>query len=270
MAFYETQFPTDISVGAVGGPSWKTDVVVFDSGGEQRNQRWSELRGEFDVSYGVRTIDQLHNMVSFFNEMRGRQHAFRYKDFLDYSVTEEPITVDGSPTSQLTKVYGSGFNDYTKDIKKPVNQGLFRNNGLPLATPSVDTTTGVVTFAVERTSIIAAVTRANPGVISSGSHGLVTGDEVYLHSSFGMTEINELVVVATVIDTNSFSIGIDTTLFSEFTGSATVEKYPQSTDIVDWTGEYDTPCRFNVDSMSVRLDTYEIGGTQVPIIEVKL
>jgi len=271
MTFYNTRFPTDISVGSSGGPSWKTDVIVFDSGGEQRNQRWSDLRNSYDAAYGVRTIEQLRSVVAFFNEMRGRQHAFRYKDFLDYEATEESLVIDGSPFSQLTKTYGTGLNDYVKDIKKPRLGATFRRGGVSLPVDSYDASVGVVFYSADSTKQITGISQANPGVCSIASHGFTTGDKIYLKDLVGMDEINFNVVTITVIDVSSFSIGIDTTTFDPYlAASGDAIKYPQPGDVVDWSGEFDIPCRFDTDQLSVVLDNYELGGTQIPIIEVKI
>ena len=65
---------------------------------------------------------------------------------------------------------------------------------------------------------IATITQANPGVINAPFHDLETGQEVFLSGIEGMTELNGRVANVTVIDADNFSIGIDTTNFSEFTG----------------------------------------------------
>lgn len=65
---------------------------------------------------------------------------------------------------------------------------------------------------------ITGITRANPGVITAPYHGLSTGDETFLAGIEGMTQLNGRVVTVTVIDANTFSIGIDTTSFTAFTG----------------------------------------------------
>ena len=50
MAFIETQFPTDISYGSSGGPEYATDVVISQSGAEQRNVNWTQARARFTVA----------------------------------------------------------------------------------------------------------------------------------------------------------------------------------------------------------------------------
>jgi hypothetical protein len=65
---------------------------------------------------------------------------------------------------------------------------------------------------------ITGITRANPGVVTAPFHGLSTGDEVFITGVEGMTEINGRVFKVTVIDDDTFSIGIDTSGFTAFTG----------------------------------------------------
>lgn len=271
MAFYETQFPTCISYGSVGGPSWKTDVIVFDSGFEQRNQRWSNLRNVYDVAYGVRSVEDLRFLVEFFNEMRGRAHSFRYKDWLDYSVADEYIDPSGAPTVQLTKTYGNGFNNYVKQIKKPVSGTVsLKRNGVNFPTFTVDTTTGIVTLTPISSKAITGITQANPGVVTAVGHGFSSGNEVYLKSIAGMIQLNGQVVVVTVINADSFSIGVNTTSYSAYDSSGVAELHVQSTDQLTWTGEFDVPCRFDTDQLDVNYSHYQAGETSVPLVEVRV
>lgn len=271
MAFYETRFPECISYGSVGGPSWKTDVIVFDSGFEQRNQRWANLRNVYDVAYGVRSIDDLRVLVAFFNEMRGRAHTFRYKDWLDFQVTNEPLVPTGTGTVQLIKTYGNGFNNYTKQIKKPVSgQVALTRNGSPFTTFSVDTTTGIVTLTAISSKNITAITQANPGVISSTAHGFTNGQQVLLSSIGGMTQLNGQLVTVTVVDPNSYSIGINTTGYTAYTSGGVADLHVQPSDTLTWTGEFDIPCRFDTDQLDVNYSHYQAGETSVPLVEVRV
>lgn len=65
---------------------------------------------------------------------------------------------------------------------------------------------------------ITAITRANPGVVTAPYHALATGDEVYFYGVEGMTELNGRTATITVIGANTFSININTTAFTAFTG----------------------------------------------------
>src|SRR5690349_17924176 len=77
-------FPTDLSFGRPGGPEYLTDVVVYESGSEQRNSYASEPRYSWDVGYGVRTIEKIYDLLEFFHACKGRKQPFRFKDWLDF------------------------------------------------------------------------------------------------------------------------------------------------------------------------------------------
>ena len=77
-----------------------------------------------------------------------------------------------------------------------------------------------------------AVTKANPGVITLASHGLSTGNKALLLDIGGMVELRNREVTVTVVDPNTFSIGIDTSSYTTFTSGGTVRK------IVETTTEY--------------------------------
>jgi uncharacterized protein (TIGR02217 family) len=131
MAFHELRFPTAISFGATGGPERRTDVVSLASGYEERNQRWADSRRTYNAGYGVKTADDLHKVIEFFEERRGRLHGFRWKDQLDHkscaplsmtSPFDQHIgTGDGTTaTFQLTRRYGSLHAPYKRAVRKPV------------------------------------------------------------------------------------------------------------------------------------------------------
>jgi hypothetical protein len=70
---------------------------------------------------------------------------------------------------------------------------------------------------------ITAITKANPGVASSTSHGFANGDYLVLTVA-GMVELNGIVVRVAGVATDTFQLeGIDTTLFNTFT-SGTCQK----------------------------------------------
>jgi uncharacterized protein (TIGR02217 family) len=71
--FDDVQFPTDISQGAQGGPSYNTVVVVTSSGFEQRIGTWGVGRLRWDVSHGLKNPTQMAALVAFFRARGGRQ-----------------------------------------------------------------------------------------------------------------------------------------------------------------------------------------------------
>lgn len=161
MSFHNVRFPSDIARGASGGPERRTDVVVLGSGHEERNSRWADSRRRYNAGYGIKSLDDLHSVIAFFEERRGRLHGFRWRDHADFKscgpqATVSPLdqvlgTGDGTTdTFQLTKQYGSTYAPWVRDILKPVAgtvqvavAGVVRSEGGHF---SVDSESGQITF----------------------------------------------------------------------------------------------------------------------------
>lgn len=159
MTFHAVRFPLDIALGARGGPERATDIVTLASGREERNSRWLHSRRRYNAGYGVKSRADMAAVLAFFEERRGRFHAFLWRDGLDYSSngTDVPGMLDqvvgigdGVRVSfDLTKRYGAVFDPYLRPITKPVAGTVaMAVAGAPVADFSVDTLTGVVTFDV--------------------------------------------------------------------------------------------------------------------------
>lgn len=161
MSFHEIRFPTSISLGAHGGPERRTDVVVLGSGFEERNARWAHARRSYNAGYGVRSLDDLHAVIAFFEERRGRLYGFRWKDAADWRSSPpqiQPTALDQSlgigdgtrDTFQLVKRYGGLHAPYERVIAKPVSgsvlaavAGAVRTEGVDF---DLDATTGRLVF----------------------------------------------------------------------------------------------------------------------------
>jgi uncharacterized protein (TIGR02217 family) len=162
MGFHEVRFPVAVSRGATGGPERRTQVVATGGGYEERNQQWRDSRHRYDAGTGIKTLDQLHQVVAFFEERRGRAYGFRWKDWADYRSCPPLVppapddqligTGDGLTTAfQLSKEYGLLVNPWRRTIVKPV-PGTVRIavGGVELAEGTdftLDETTGGVLLA---------------------------------------------------------------------------------------------------------------------------
>ena len=120
--FIEDTFPEDISFGALGGPEFKTEIVSSISGIEHRNIKWGHARAKYNVSYGIKTKEQIDEILSFFRARKGRAVGFRFKDWCDYKAENELIATGDGDTKifQLIKNYKSGDGYYVRVITKPV------------------------------------------------------------------------------------------------------------------------------------------------------
>ena len=65
--FIDIQFPVDISYGSHGGPEYYTDIVTTKNGGEQRNYHWLQPKNKYNISYGIKTKQQLEQIIKLFH-----------------------------------------------------------------------------------------------------------------------------------------------------------------------------------------------------------
>jgi len=158
-AFHEIRFPTNIAFGSSGGPERRTEVVTLGSGGERRNARWAESRRRYDAGYGVRSLADLHQVIAFFEERRGKLFGFRWRDRADDA--SAPPGTEPAPTDQalgagdeetkvfqLKKTYGALHAPYERAIAKPVEGSVtVAVDGVATEDFAVDPTTGLVTLA---------------------------------------------------------------------------------------------------------------------------
>lgn len=80
-------------------------------------------------------------------------------------------------------------------------------------------------YVLETAKTISAITKANPGKITtSGSHGYTTGDRLWLAGIGGMTQLNGRFVSVTVTSGTEFTIGFDTGSFTAFTSGGTAAR----------------------------------------------
>lgn len=158
MEFDEIRFPVEISRGSSGGPERRTEIVTTASGHEQRNTRWADSRRRYNAGFGVKSLDDIHAVMAFFEERRGRLHAFRWKDHVDFkscapagsiAATDQALGMgDGvTATFQLVKRYGTGLRDHVRVISKPVaGSVVVAVDGATTLDFTLDAATGIVTF----------------------------------------------------------------------------------------------------------------------------
>ncbi len=161
MAFHEIRFPTGLSFGSSGGPERRTEVVTLASGHEERNAPWAHSRRHYDAGMGLRSLDDLDAVVTFFEARAGRLHGFRWKDWADFKSCRPSGAPDGNDQHlgtgdeirtefALRKRYGSGEGEYLRPITKPLAGSVQITVGSEAVLEgrdyTVDHTTGLVTF----------------------------------------------------------------------------------------------------------------------------
>jgi len=129
--FHDVRFPLGVSFGATGGPERRNEIVQLSSGREKRNARAAHSRRHYDAGTGIRSLQDLYEVIAFFEARRGSLHAFRFRDPFDMkscaphqapSASDQAIgTGDGvHDRFALVKSYGEGEDAYLRVITRPV------------------------------------------------------------------------------------------------------------------------------------------------------
>lgn len=147
MAFLESpRFPDSIAYGAVGGPRWNTKEAFNAAGYRAALAGSAHPMREYDVAHGLKTQEQLDELLDFFQVTQGKLNGFRFKDWTDYTVASGrgSFLSLGGGTHQLRKLYTIGAGSYYRNITKPVS-GTLTITGT--GSYSINYATGVLTVS---------------------------------------------------------------------------------------------------------------------------
>lgn len=188
--FHDVVFPVAVSFGATGGPERRNEIVTLMSGREKRNARFVHARRRYDAGTGLRSAEDLYDVLAFFEARRGSLHAFRFRDPFDM----KSCRPNGTPTPldqeigagdgetavfALAKTYGDGEDAYRRPVTKPVAGSVrVAVAGAEQAAGTdfdVDAATGIVTFA--------------PGAIPAGDAAVTAGFEFHVPVRFDTDRI---------------------------------------------------------------------------------
>jgi len=285
MAFSEERFNTEIRYGFVGGPQYSTDVVGVASGYEQRNSNWLDSRGVWRLGDDILEKAEWDALTAFFKARKGMADGFRMKDWGDFEcsiVQGVLVASDATPSTcvnaALNKRYTStGGSISDRPIKKPVpGQHVAYINSAVDSGATFNTVNGTVTFSAT-TKAITAITKANPGVVTAVGHGFSTSDKIWITGVGGMIEVNNLLFTITFVDVDRFSIGVNTTSYTTYTSLGSAIKYPAVGALLQWSGQFDVPARFNTDKLDGSFDAYRnsdgerlMNVTGLEIVELRL
>jgi uncharacterized protein (TIGR02217 family) len=190
-SFHDVIFPLPISFGATGGPERRIEVAELTSGREQRNARQAHSKRCYDAGTGIASINDLRQVISFFEARRGKLTAFRFRDPFDNASRDDGLAV--TPTDQaigtgngtlsrfkLVKSYGSGADAYARPIRKPVSASLrvaVAGVEKTLSTQfSFDDVTGEIAFA--------------PGSIPANGQAVTAGFEFHVPVRFDADQLS--------------------------------------------------------------------------------
>ncbi|MGR3759620.1 phage distal tail protein, Rcc01695 family [Roseobacteraceae bacterium NS-SX3] len=162
MNFHEIRFPASLSFGSVGGPERRTDIVTLANGYEERNTPWAQSRRRYDAGLGLRSLEDIEDLIAFFEARHGQLYGFRWKDWSDYKSARASADADfrdqvigrgdGRTTVfQLSKTYRSGAFTAVRPVVKPVagtvRVGIEQDELREGVDYELDTATGLITLS---------------------------------------------------------------------------------------------------------------------------
>jgi len=151
-------FPVNVSKGSTGGPDWLVQIVELASGREERNTPWAAPLRRYDARWGVRSKDELYEILKLYHVTSGPLRGFRLLDWSDWcsgSPEDDPTALDQplgtgdatTTTFDLWKRYEVGAHVFERRIAKPFGTALVAVDGTPIASGfTLDTEEGRIVF----------------------------------------------------------------------------------------------------------------------------
>lgn len=280
-AFLEERFPPDINYGSGFRDIDPTKVINTAGGNEYRSLPHPYVKCALDVDF-TRQRDEVIKRIIDLNRRARKYRGFRVYNYLDFSTNnyrdtptafDQPMLLVSAGVYQLMRWYGNSVDaDCTRRlIRKPIANSVVVGVGgkaLAQAQWSVDTTTGRVSLAANKTANITAISKATQAVLTIGAHSFVVGDLVVPTGVLGMTQINGLRALVTAITGTTITVAINSTAFSTYTSGGVVNTRPQTGEAVTAGCMFDIPMRFTSD-LSGEFTAYGVlSTTGIGLIEI--
>lgn len=284
--FLEERLPIGVRDGASYSDQYNVEITQTAAGSEYRRLVHPYPVRVYNVYYTQQTANFWNDILALYHRAYGMYAGFRVKALDDYTTnarTAAPTATDqtlkvvtAGSVYQLQVKYGSGGTPLSigapvRTIFKPVSAttkvaiGTLEQGSLMW---TVDTTTGRVTFAANKTRTITGITQAASAVVTVGTHTFATGESVYFSGVVGMTQINGLRANITSITSTTITVSINSTAFTAYTSGGTVNTNPQTGETVSGGCEYDIPCRFNTRIDVTALSPGMRESSQIEIMEL--
>ncbi len=150
-------FPLPLAFGASGGPSRAVEIYTAASGREQRNSPHAASRRRYDAGVGVKTLDNMHMLIQFFEARGGQLRGFLFCDPMDHkscapsediSAADQDIGMGDGVTARftLTKTYGDIAAQHKRRITHPRSESLVAHVDRQLADFTWDAATQELVF----------------------------------------------------------------------------------------------------------------------------
>jgi len=278
-SFLEDRLPINIDYGSSFGEEYAVEIDTTANGNEYRRLRHNAPRARYDLSFDMRQqLWVMDEVVALYHRVFGKFAGFRVRNLADYSSNgytgapafgNQVCAMVSTGVYQLQKSYGGvgGTISVGRPIRtvfKPVaGSVLIGVNGAlyPSAQWSVDTVTGRVTMAANKSRAVTDITQASQSVVTIGAHTFAIGESVGFTGVVGMTQINGLRALITDISGTTITVAINSTAFGTYISGGTVQTNPIGAEQVTAGFEFDLPMRFDSDISGLTFDTFDTLST---------
>jgi len=93
MTFYNAVLPGSISQGSEAAPVSVVDIARGPTGYEQRRSRRSRRLRRFNIGKNIRTVNDVYDILSFFEVMNGPEHSFAIQNLIDWKSCKPADTI---------------------------------------------------------------------------------------------------------------------------------------------------------------------------------
>lgn len=260
--FLEERLPIAVRAGASYADEYSVEITQTASRSEYRRLVQPYPVRVWNIFYTQQTADLWDDILSLYHRVYGMYAGFRVKALDDYTTNartgaptafDQALALVSAGIYQLQVAYGTGtaisIGKPVRTIFKPVSGSVkvgIDALEVPITTMwTVDTTTGKVTFAANKTASITGITQAASAVLTVGAHTFAVGESVHIAGVVGMTQINNQRGQITAVGATTITVNINSSAYTAYTSGGTVNTRPQSGETVYGGCEFDIPCRFN-------------------------
>lgn len=262
--FIEERLDACIRIGASSDDRYAVNVTRTEAGDRYASLLNAKPYREFDISYIKSGTELALSVASLYHRTYGGFAGFRVKSWDDYTTandgtsaytaTDCNLPLVSAGVYQLTKEYGREgvaldiIGRPKRTIFKPLaGEVAFAVAGVayPAAQWTVDSTTGRITLAANKSRSITAITKASSAVLTVGAHTFVVGESVVVSAVVGMTQINGIRALVTATGATTITLAVNSTAFSTYVSGGTVQTQPIAGEAVTGGCEFDLPCAFD-------------------------
>lgn len=288
--FIEERLSVCVRLGAEYEDSYFVDVVNTSGGGRYASLKNALPYRIFEVDFVEHGPELEQEIASLYHRTYGGFAGFRVKAWKDfttaidgvsaYSATDCALRKINTGLYQLQKEYGrdkpalASIGRPKRLIYKPVTDEVaiaVNGQALPAAQWSVNTSTGRITLAANKSRAITAISQAAQAVVDVGSNTFLVGESVVFSGVTGMTQINGLRgVIVDKPTSNQVTVNINTALFSAYASGGTLQTHPLDTgaDIVTGGCEFDIPAAFDSGFRVSSLGNSVYGAGTLRLVEI--